>query len=219
MEDRQRNLRWLRLSLAKWAWACSLWKWTWVLHCWMRVKYKEAINTFKALWAERIQHPSGIERLDPEIRLQLSWLTRNQTGPTTKEKVEKDAWTFRKISLSYKIPSWESLLAALVPSSCSCRQAAMRLPPLLCHCPLCRPVPMYRRRTLFTSSFEKPNLIYGSFSPMTGTKRSPFIRRPELLQRCFVSNSVQKNFLWSSKFGSRRISDFPLGESKYILTY
>lgn len=219
MEDRQRNLRWLRLSLAKWAWACSLWKWTWVLHCWMRVKYKEAINTFKALWAERIQHPSGIERLDPEIRLQLSWLTRNQTGPTTKEKVEKDAWTFRKISLSYKIPSWESLLAALVPSSCSCRQAAMRLPPLLCHCPLCRPVPMYRRRTLFTSSFEKPNLIYGSFSPMTGTKRSPFIRTPELLQRCFVSNSVQKNFLWSSKFGSRRISDFPLGESKYILTY
>lgn len=219
MEDRQRNLRWLRLSLAKWACACSLWKWTWVLHCWMRVKYKEAINTFKALWAERIQHPSGTERLDPDMRLQLSWLTRNQPGPTTKEKVEKDAWTFLKISLSYKFPSWESLLAALVPPSCSCRQAAMRLPLLLCHCPLCHPVPMYRCRTLFTSSFEKPNLIYGSFSPMTGTKRSPFIRRPELLQRCFVSNSVQKNFLWSSKFGSRRISDFPLGESKYILTY
>lgn len=122
--------------LAKWACAGSLWKQTWVLHCWVRVKYKEAINTLQAPWAEHIQHPSGTERLDPETRPQLSWLTWNQIGPTTKEKVEKDAWVFLKTSLSYKFPSWESLLAALVPLSCSCRQAAMLLPPLVCHCPL-----------------------------------------------------------------------------------
>lgn len=219
MEDRQRNLSWICLSLAKWACACFVWKWACVLHGWIRVKYKEAINTFKVLWAEHTQHLSGAERLDPEMRLHLSWLTRNQIGPTTKEKVEKDAWVFLKISSSYKFPSWESLLTALVLPSWSCRQAVMRLPSLISHCPVCRPVHMYRHRTLFTSSFEKSNLIYCSFSPMTGTKRSPFIRRSELLQRCSVSNSVQKNFLWSNKFGSRRISDFPLGESKYILTY
>lgn len=115
MEDRQRNLSWICLSLAKWACACSVWKWACALHDWIRVKYKEAINTFKALWAEHTQHLSGAERLDPEMRLHLSWLTRNQIGPTTKEKVEKDAWVFLKISSSYKFPSWESLLAALVP--------------------------------------------------------------------------------------------------------
>lgn len=202
MEDRQRNLSRICLSLAKWACAYSTWKWVWVLRCWIWVRHKEAMNTFKALWAEHTQHPSGTERLDPEMRLQLSWLTWNQIGPTTKEKVEKDAWVFLKISLSYKLHSWESLLAALVPPSCSCRQAVMRLPSLICHRPLCHPVHMYRHRMLFTSWFEKSNLMYCSFSPMTGTKRSPFIRRPELLQRCIVNDSVQKNFLWSNKFGA-----------------
>lgn len=142
---RQINLGSIYLSLAKWVCVYSMWKQMWCLHCWMANICKEAIHAFQA---PRAGHtgPSGAERLDLEMRLQLvgseSDLFRNR-----EENRERKAWAFYGshycICSILRIP----LSMHWVPVFCF-PSSGYRLPLLTgrwlahSHCPLCSSAPV-----------------------------------------------------------------------------